>query len=583
MWPFSSPYPQFSVQQLDGQYDFIVLGGGNAGCVLARRLSEDGKNTVLLVEKGDTGDSWLNRTPLTSFHHWSDGKHSTVLDSTVDPKFGRSFPLVTGVGLGGTTRINGGQYTCGVPAEYNAWRDEGRPGWGYDDLRPYFKKSQTWLGPVPEEWHGSEGPLTVCSFPEYNYGSSKVAAQAATDLGFLPILDQNSPLQPSIGWTKMQYTVAADGSRHSASRAYLPKVFADSMRHILHICTQAIAAKLSFSTQADGRLRADSVEIQSVDGGQIRVIKARREIVVACGALETPKLLMLSGVGPKEHLEKMGIEVIRHSPGVGANLQDHAFIATGYNCPLSDSMWAMIRRPQTLISQLYQYLRCGRGWFLCTSTEVEIFGMSSRIGPDGKPNPVSAEEKDPFNPENRPDFAVLACPMADPRGPKVDRSKGFFGLNCTLLGTESRGEVRLRSRDLTQNPLCEMRYLSSLKDATILRTALRVCGQLAAQMRSEGYALDDVRVPRGMDDESLDEFINERVETMFHYTSSCRMAPEDDPLPGVVDPELRVHGVSNLRISDASILPNGPAAHPQALVYAVAEKCGDMILSAPGA
>ncbi|KAF8176881.1 GMC oxidoreductase-domain-containing protein, partial [Mycena galopus ATCC 62051] len=562
---------------VDAEYDFVVLGGGNAGCVLARRLSESGKHMVLLVEKGDAGDSWLNSTPLTSLHFLSDGKHSTVFDSAVDPQIGRSSRLISGLGLGGTTRINGGQYTLGVPAEYNAWSEEGRPGWSYSDLKPYFTKSETWTGPVSEQWHGSTGPLSVRSFQDYYYGSSKQAARAANDLGFTPILDMHSPLQPSIGWNKMQYTVGVNGSRQSSFRSYLPKTFVNSVRN-LHICTRTVAAKLAFSRQTDGRLRADSVQIQSTDGHHVRVIKARREIIVACGAFETPKVLLLSGLGPKEHLEKMGLEVVRHAPGVGANLQDHLFVRTAYNCPLSDSTWAMFTRPWILVRELYNYLRHGTGWLLCTGVEVEIFGMASLIGPDGKPNPVTAEDKDPFNPNNRPDFAVMGTPIADPRTPGIALSKGLFGQNSALMRAESRGQVRLRSKDPMQNPLCSMGYLTHPNDWAALRAALRVSVQLGRQMRANGYPLDEVAVPTAMDDDTLNTFIKDRVETMYHYSSSCRMASETDPLPGVVDPELRVHGVSNLRISDASIFPSVPAVHPQALIYAVAEKCADMVL-----
>ncbi|KAF7376886.1 FAD/NAD-P-binding domain-containing protein [Mycena sanguinolenta] len=577
MWPFSNPYRQFTVNEVHAEYDFIILGGGNAGCVLARRLSESGKYTVLLIEKGDTGDSWLHRTPLTSHHFMSDGKHSTVFDSAVDLNLGRSVPLINGHGLGGTTRINGGQYTLGVPAEYNAWSEEGRPGWSYTDLKPYFTKSETWVGPVPEEWHGSTGPLTVRSFEGYFYGCSKATAKAASDLGFVPILDMHSPLQPSIGWNKMQFALGADGTRQSSFRSYLPRTFVNSVGN-LHICTRAVASKLTFSRQTNAELRADCVEVQSSDGRVVRVVKARREIVLTCGALQTPKILLLSGIGPKEHLEQMGIETVRHMPGIGANLQDHLFIRTTYNCPLPDSLWAMFIRPWKVFGQLYNYLRHGTGWFLGTAVEVEIFGMASLIDSDGRPNAVSAQDKDPFNPNNRPDFAVMATPIADPSTPGIAISKGSYGQNCALMKAESRGQVLLRSKNPMQNPLCEMRYLTHPKDWATLRTALRVSVQLGRQMRANGYSLDDILVPSALDNDTLDTFIRERAETMYHYTSSCRMAPEADPLPGVVDPELRVHGVSNLRISDASILPSVPAVHPQALVYAVAEKCADMML-----
>ncbi|KAJ7090820.1 GMC oxidoreductase-domain-containing protein [Mycena belliarum] len=580
MWPFSNPYAQRAVDKVASEYDFIIVGGGNAltGCVLARRLSEGGNHTVLLVERGDAGDSWLNRTPLTSLHHWSDGKHSNVFDSATDSGLGRPFSLITGLGLGGSTQINGGQYTCGAPAEYNAWSKEGRPGWGYQDLKPYFDKSETWLGPVPKEWHGSSGPLKVRSFKHYEYGSSEKAANAAGHLGFLPILDMHSPLEPSIGWNKMQFAVDANGSRQSSFRAYLPGSFVNSMTESLHVCTKAVAAKLELSRQKDGELRADSVEVHSVNGRHVRVVKARKEIILTSGALRTPQILMLSGIGPQEHLEKMGIEVVRHAPGVGAHLQDHIWVATSYNCPLSDSMWAMFRWPQTLVAQLYKYLRHGAGWFLCTTVEVEIFGISAFVHADGKPEALSSQSKDPFDPANRPDYAVMTCGIADPRGPGIDRSKGFFGLNCALMNPKSTGRVALRSRNPMETPICEMSYLSSHQDWAALRASLRVSVALAHQMQTDGYPLDDVKVPGALDDDTLDGFIKAGVETMYHYSSSCRMAPEADSLPGVVDHELRVHGVANLRISDASIFPSVPATHPQALIYAVAEKCADMIL-----
>ncbi|KAJ7204774.1 hypothetical protein GGX14DRAFT_368399 [Mycena pura] len=580
MWPFSIPYPQRAVESLDSEYDYIVVGGGTAGCVLARRLAEGGKHTVLLIEKGDAGDSWLNRTPLTSLHHWSDGKHSTVFNSATDSKLGRSFSLITGLGLGGSTRINGGQYTCGPPAEYNAWSEEGRRGWGYEDLKPYFFKSETWLGPAPEKWHGANGPLKVRSFENYEYGSSEKAAAAANNLGFLPIIDMHSPLEPSIGWNKMQFTVDEDGSRHSAFRAYLPKSVAISMAPRLHICTRAVAGKMAFFKRSNGQLHVDSIEVHSANGRHIRVVKAKLEIVLACGALQTPKILLLSGVGPEDHLQKMGIDVVRHSPGVGAHLQDHVWVATSYNCPLYDSMWAMFRRPQTLVGQLYKYIRHGAGWLLCTTVEVEIFGMTSLIGANGKPDALSAQNKNSFDPENRPDFAVLTCGIADPRGPGIDRSKGFFGLNCALLKAKSHGNVFLRSTDPMQNPICEMNYLTAPEDWAAIRASLRVSVALAHQMRADGYDLGDVKVPGALDDVTLDEYIMAGLETMYHYSSSCRMAPQGDSLPGVVDTELRVHGISNLRISDASIFPTVPSTHPQALVYAVAEKCADMMLRA---
>ncbi|KAF8503926.1 hypothetical protein JB92DRAFT_2970106 [Gautieria morchelliformis] len=578
MWPFSPSYSQRSVETLDIQYDYIIVGGGTAGCVLARRLSEDNGRTVLLVEKGDAGNSWLHRVPLTSVHHWSDGKHSLAFDSITDKQLGRSFSLLSGVGLGGSSRINGAQYTCGVPAEYNGWSQDGCKGWSYTDLKPYFKKSENWIGPVPREFHGVNGPLHVRSFADYYYACSERAAEAAGRMGFPCINDMHSPLEPGIGWNKMQFTIDSEGGRHSAFRAYLPEVLARSRSDRLHICTRAVACKIGFSKQADANFRAENVEIMSVDGRHVRTVTAGREIILTCGALRTPQLLMLSGIGPQDHLQELGIDVIKHSSGVGNNLEDHILVPTTYNCPMSDSLWSLVKRPTTLLRELYHYIRYGTGWLLGTMVEMEIFGLASLIAVDGRPHALSKEQSNSEDAKYIPDFAVMVVSIGDPWGPGIDRSKGFFSLIPALLKPKSRGCLRLRSQDPNAHPICDMRYLTSPEDYATLRAALRVAVRLADEMRAAGYSLDDVHVPGTLDDAALDAFIDRRVNTMFHYSSSCRMAHPDDENPGVVDDQLLVHGISNLRIADASVLPSVPATHPQALIYAVAEKCADMIL-----
>ncbi|KAF8496978.1 hypothetical protein JB92DRAFT_2988461 [Gautieria morchelliformis] len=533
MWPFSPSYTQRSVDTLEIQYDYIVVGGGTAGCVLARRLSEDTGSTVLLIEKGDAGDSWLHRVPLTSHHHWSDRKHSLVFDSATDARLGRAFPLICGLGLGGSTRINGGQYTCGVPAEYDAWGQDGRTGWSYADLKPYFNKSEHWIGPAPREFHGLNGPLHVRSFADYHYGSSERAAEAAGRMGFPCINDMHSPLEPGIGWNKMQFTIDAEGGRHSAFRAYLPDALARARSDRLHICTRAVACKIGFSKQADGAVRAENVEIASVDGRHVRTVTAGREII----------------------------------------LTYHIYVTTTYNCPLADSVWSMVKRPTTLLRELYYYIRHGTGWLLGTMVELEIFGLAALISVDGSPHTLSKEQTNAADAKYIPDFSVMA--VCAPSAP----SKGFLGLNAALLKPKSQGRLRLGSRDPNAHPVCDMAYLTSPEDYATLRAALRVTVRLAAEMRAVGYPLDAVHVPDTLDDAALDAFIDSRAETMFHYSSSCRMARPDDDKPGVVDDQLLVHGISNLRIADASVLPSVPATHPQALIYAVAEKCADMILS----
>ncbi|KAJ7354390.1 GMC oxidoreductase-domain-containing protein [Mycena albidolilacea] len=410
---------------------FQAWYSGNAGCVLARRLSESGKYTVFLIKKGDVMDSDL--------------------------------------GLGGTTCINGGQYTLGVPAEYNAWSEEGRPGWSYDDLK-------------------------------------------LTSLNRRP-----GSVPPQISGTELAYRLGQDAiyyRRRWLPPVFLPFVFAPNFVTFaanLHICTRAIASKLAFLRQTDGRLLADSVEVQSIDRRALLVIKARREIVLTCGAFGTPKVLLLR-----------------------------------------------FRARFDFYSTLFRHLRY------------------SQAASDQK----SISKTWEYKPSDTPLELARAWFNAELHGPEIDRWKGLFGQNIALMKAESRGRVLLRSRDPTENPLCDMGYLTHPKDWAALRAVLRVSVYLGRQMSANGYPLDEAIVPSALDDDTFNAYMKERVETMYHYTSSCRMASEVDPLPGVLDPELRVHGsVSDPQIAGVSILPSAPAVHPQALVYAVAEKCADMMLN----
>lgn len=263
-------------------------------------------------------------------------------------------------------------------------------------------------------------------------------AEAVQKIGFRNILDMHSPFEPSIGFNKMQYTIDSTGRRHSSFRSYLPADVV-AARPNLHVCIKVLATKLQCSETDDGTVSAEGVELETADGRLKRLIIARREIVLSCGTLRTPQILLLryvsfcssgetltafSGIGPASHLRERGIRVVRDTPGVGQNLvsylqvcqsdqvlnglqQDHVIIQTIYNCPLPDSLYSMAKQPTAFLREVYNYLRHGSGWFLCTLAEVEIFGLSSVIQSNGKVAPLSDEQLNPYNPANLPDFCVL--------------------------------------------------------------------------------------------------------------------------------------------------------------------------------
>ncbi|KAI6124282.1 hypothetical protein EV401DRAFT_1856874, partial [Pisolithus croceorrhizus] len=343
---------------------------------------------------------------------------------------------------GGCTRINGCQNTCGVPAEFDAWSRNGRKGWFYAELEPFFQRSETWLGRDRREYPGHCG---------------------------------------TIGFT----------------------------------CAQALwHANFFFSRNNDGSTCVDGVKIRGTNSDDVSVnVRAKCEVILCCGALRTPQLLLLSGVGPKKHLQEMNVDVVLDSPGVGEHLQDHLIVPTGYDCPLFDSLWAMIIRPTILIRELYNYLRYGSGWFLGTLVELDTFFLSSLVEKDGRVKSISREREDPFNAGNIPDIAILPCSISDPSAEGTDKWRGLFGFNPTLLKVTSRGSLHLHSLDPRDAPLCKLNYLNTPKDRVAMRAGLRLSAEIARQMCNAGYPLKETSVSKSLEDVDLDSFMQGRASS----------------------------------------------------------------------
>ncbi|EKM54661.1 uncharacterized protein PHACADRAFT_68181, partial [Phanerochaete carnosa HHB-10118-sp] len=471
MWPFVTRYPELLPSRVQQEYDYIVVGGGTAGCVLARRLAEERNSSVLLIERGDTRDNWLDKSPLFSTHQFSDKKHSVVLQSRL--RGDATTDIVTGRGLGGTSRINGMHYTRGVPGDYNAWAESGRQGWSYEELKPYFERAEGHWSPAPP--------------PNFKFEASREIAHAAEKLGFAICNDVNDARLPTSGCFLLHLTTAQDGYRSSTFRAYLPKHFVLAHRDNLHICTKTIACKVEVEQSATGTLRATGVVLQEAKpGSSTRFVAARKEVVLCCGAITTPQLLMLSGIGPANHLQQVGVPVVHELDGVGSNLQDHMGTPLYYYAPIWDTWIAPFLRPWWLLWQLLRFLILGDGWLRDHYMESSVYTRADYLDEDMRQKVLDEQQRDATRPDNVPDIEIMTV-LCDFTYPDYDKSKGGYTMLATALRPHSRGTVRLRSSDSLDPPLIDLDFLSAPADRKTLRTAVRLCMRIAGTMRAGGY------------------------------------------------------------------------------------------------
>ncbi|PCH36941.1 GMC oxidoreductase [Wolfiporia cocos MD-104 SS10] len=576
MWPFST-YPELTANQLSEEYDFIIVGGGTAGCVLANRLSADPAVKVLLLERGPRADSWAARVPLFSSDFASDGSRTLRVASKEQNQLGRSLLLFTGRALGGTSRINQMLYTRGLPAEYDAWSEAGRKGWSWADLRPYFLRSERSLSGAVADVHNAQGEWMNRTFGRFYFPGFEQAITAAEDLDLPYIDDLNSPTHPPFGCGRLHFTIDERAKRNSTYHAFLPEALARQRAQNLHICTNTLVEKIDIERLEGNGLVARGVTLlSSGDKNPERRyhIRARREIVLSAGPFGSPQTLMLSGIGPSGHLQEHGIPVLKDLPAVGSNLQDHFAVSTGFFVPMRDSLLSLQTNPWRFLKELFKYLIWGTGWLLGPVLQLAIFTHTRLLDESGRPT-----RTDKAFAQDLPDIEIMPMAYSSHDG-IVPRTRGLFSFLSVLLHPRSKGSVRLSSPDPRAPLVVDPRYLSNAEDMAPLRASLKLSLRLRDQMRERGYTMDDWLVPASESDSDLDAFIRTSNRTTYHYSSTCRMAPEDDTDGGgVVDDELNVHRVGHLRVADTSIFPWIPGTHLQAPAVAVAEKCADMMLT----
>ena len=532
-----------SGQSRTNEFDYVVIGAGSAGCVLANRLTASGRNSVLLLEAGPKDSNIWIHVPLGYGKLFTNKTVNWMYQTEPEPGLnGRTVFQPRGKVLGGSSSINGLLYVRGQHEDYDRWRQLGNSGWGYDDVLPYFKKAEDQQRGA-DDFHGSGGPLPV-SDSRHPDPLSEAFVTAAVETGIPINPDFNGATQEGAGWFQ---TTTRRGRRASTAVSYLRPVRHNSN---LRVETSALAQRIVF----DGR-RAVAVEYRQ--NGTPQTARVRKEILVSGGAYNSPQLLQLSGVGPAELLTSHGIDVVLDAPGVGHDLQDHLQVRIVTRCAqpitLNDIAGSPFRKMMTGLR--YAAFRTGP-LTIAAGTSGAFFKTNPRLA--------------------TPDVQIHFLPFStDKMGEALHSYSGFSASVCQLR-PESRGSLRIRSADPSVPPEIRINYLATETDRTANVEGLKILRKILQAPALRAYTIDEVEPgPKISSDEELLNFCRQRGSTVYHPTSTCRMG--NDPL-AVVDQRLRLRGIEGLRVIDASIMPDLVSGNTNAAVIMIAEKASQMIL-----
>lgn len=539
--------------------DYIIVGAGSAGCVLANRLSADPRNKVLLLEAG--GDDrplhnpkqfWSNimvQTPIGFGKTLNDPKVNWLYETEPDPSSGgRKHKWPKGKVLGGSSSINGLLYIRGQSADYDGWRQMGCTGWSYEEVLPYFRRAEH-QERGEDEWHGTGGPLNVADFSEQNE-VSKALHDACVEAGIPASRDINARQQEGVTWFQ---TTTRKGRRHSTAVGYLHPVM---NRPNLQVETEALTHRVLF----EGK-RAVGVEYEQ--HGQKKIARANAEVILAAGAVASPQILELSGVGKGEILKEFGIPVVHESSNVGENLQDHYMIGCQWRVKKEYKTVNELSHGLQLVKEVLKYGLTGKGLLSYAVAHVVAF---TKTRPELE------------NPDCQ--FHLMAASMdldelAKRQALVLEKEPGLTCTPCQLR-PESRGHIHIKSPNPRDYPRIVANYLADPLDQQFAVDSLKLAKKIMSQPAIAKYLAEPGTTPFPDTDEGILEYARVVGGTLYHAAGTARMG--SDPA-AVVDPELRVIGVEGLRVIDASIMPKIASGNTNAPTIMIAEKGADMVLA----
>jgi choline dehydrogenase len=532
-------------------FDFIIIGAGSAGCVLANRLSADGAHRVLLIEAGGRDTSINIHIPLMVVNLLKDERYTwPFLTEKQVHLNGKEQLWARGKVLGGSSSINGNVYVRGDPAEYDSWSSLGCSGWSWQDMLPYFKRMESFVSGDPVK-RGKTGPINVTQLRKFDkLGDAYL--DASREAGFELVDDYNDGHYE--GASYLQYSTTPRGFRCSSAVGYLRPARG---RANLEIWTDTLVTRVLL----DGK-RAVGVECRR-DGKTIRAM-SRKEVIVSAGPIQSPKILELSGIGQPDVLKPFGIEVAHELPGVGENMSDHPNCRLTFECSKPITINDVLQRPMSKLKEGLRFILFGKGLLsICSATAHIVM----RSGPS----------------QNQPDLKLQLQPFSGKdryaRRPQdgLDAHSGFT-IGIMALRPHSRGYVHLNSADPAIQPRIDPNYLADPRDAATLLAGIRAVRRLVQMPSLKDLVVRETRPgPEVQTEQQITDYIRLTTATTWHVVGSCKMGSDE---MAVVDSELRVRGIDGLRVIDSSVFPTVPSSNTNAPTIALGEKGADIVLKA---